>query len=259
MLMDSLGRSEALNIGQASIYLDACFLLKLADKSDPLHNDIVQLAKSWGSNDSIVGISSHVYGEVVHNLFIRIVLEAIYLREKQKQGATLTTRQVNKIVDTSLVDRLIGSCSPGELAQYVSHVDLTLRRITNNRNVRFSMYNRGMNITYLIKGLKRNPDYIESYRGSIKKFYEKASALFDTLMYTVVKGYKLRVSMERSDLSCIQRAKYNIDWYQLDAHDAIHLAIAMKNGYEYFVTTDSDYFLSSYVPNLKATKLIIIA
>ncbi|NNU83783.1 hypothetical protein ETC05_07930 [Geobacillus sp. BMUD] len=63
------------NFGQASIYIDACFILSYMDSDDPRGDKVCEILQKW-DHEGIhkLGISTHVFGEVLHNLFIQEVL-----------------------------------------------------------------------------------------------------------------------------------------------------------------------------------------
>ena len=255
--MSTIDMNQALQIKRASIYLDACFLLILSDKSDPRYNNIKNLTQTWGLNNNHVGISNHVYGEVVHNFFFRQIFEVLYLRTKERAGHTLTANQLSKIGDRGLADKLITLAGNRAVRAYVAYVDDILagraRRIDS-----IYQFHR-LRISSIIKQLKKDASYVSTYRTHLNFHYEAAADLFDVVIKLLKIGYKLDFSWENSDEDLVSQARNHIAWYQLDAHDAIHFAVARTNGYEFIVTTDSDYSISSYTPIIKNTKIIHIA
>ena len=255
--MSTIDMNSALQIMQASIYLDACFLLILSDTSDPRYSNIKNLTQTWGINGNHVGISNHVYGGGKNTIFFRQIFEVLYLRTKELAGAALTSNQLSKIGDRGLADKLITLAGTRGVREYVNYVDDIMagraRRIDS-----IYQFHR-LRISSIIKQLKKDANYISTYRTHLNFHYEAAADLFDVVIKLLKIGYNLDFSWESSDENLVSKARNHISWYQLDAHDAIHFAVARTNGYEFIVTTDSDYLLSSYKPVIKNTKIIHIA
>lgn len=142
---------------------------------------------------------------------------------------------------------------------YVYHVDqaLNVARNAPSPYSHFSFYK--INVNSLVKLLKKDTSYASTYRKPLNHHYQVAADRFKILIYVIEHAYRQKISWEITDRNLIDRTHTNIVNYQLDAHDAIHFAIAMKNNYTYLITTDGDYVKSSYTPNLKQTKIIHIS
>ena len=238
-----------LRYGQASVFLDACFLLVFSDASDPRNMSVEKLVLHWAGNGiKKVGISSHVYGEVVHNLFKRQIMEALYLAgEELLYGRKLSAEQQLQRGDLELADQMVALVG-------VSKVRALVRHVRSGRPVsRFHV-----NVPRLIKQIKEDPMYVTRYRRSLSGHYEWTKNVFPNVVHTLtamgidVQWETFLPEKDRPDVEFI------LSSYQLDVHDAIHFAISKNRGYQYLATLDKDYLLSSYVPNLRATRIIHI-
>ncbi|MFC0296452.1 hypothetical protein [Geobacillus jurassicus] len=126
------------HFGQASIYIDACFILSYMDSDDRRGDKVCEIPQKW-HNEGVakLGISTHVFGEVVHNLLIQEILLPLEIYHKNQSNLRPKSRHNHHL---------------GELEESVSF----LYNVWKKHIPSFYKKNVSINISELIKLVKMN-------------------------------------------------------------------------------------------------------
>lgn len=224
---------------QASIYIDACFILAYMDSDDPRGDKVCEiLQKCHDEGVAKLGISSHVFGEVVHNLFIQEILLPLEIYHQKQSNAKLKSHPDYQL---------------GQLEESVSFLyNVWKRQIRNFYNKKFSI-----NISNLIKSVKA--DY-PSQRSKLQIFYNNAIERYNEFLSHISKDF--HIEFLSTDLNIQNLALSQMRLFQSEAYDALHYAIAIYNDYNYFATLDGDFVHNLYSESSTATnttKIVKIA
>jgi predicted nucleic acid-binding protein len=227
-IIDSDG-VKYLDFNQASIAVDACFLLAYLDADDPRGDKVSVLLDKW-SNDKIseLVITNKVAAETIHNLFKNNIRDVLYLIHKMNTkryrpnpkeleiiGDLNTARNLTKYVPRTKLDELV---IQGELYY---------------------------NIGNILKDFKAN----EVNREGLHTYYNHAVETFQGTIRDLSIDLNINVTTPNLDNIVIQETALSImRIQQLDVFDAFHIASSTLNGCNYFATLDSD-FIHTYYSN----------
>ncbi|QWU18564.1 hypothetical protein SAMN04487895_10376 [Paenibacillus sophorae] len=245
-LVISYEDARTISFHQASVNIDACFLLAYIDSDDSRGDKVAEILDQW-SDDGIehIGISNHVVGEVIHNIFknrIRQVLSLAY--KKYKSSRTKRPYTFNKEEESIIGDY--------RTADYMRSIvpERALENLISRNELSYS-------IEILLKEYKsRYPTYTEHltqyYSDSTLKFNETINGLRNDLGIPIIFPY--------SDESVMWEAFESTSTEQLGIYDAFHMAISRHHNFDYFATLDGD-FVSNYlnIARVTDTKIIKVA
>ena len=223
------------NFQQASIYIDACFILAYMNSDDPRGDKVCEMLQKWqGEGIAQLGISSHVFGEVIHQLFIQEILFPLEIYHNMQLHRKLKSRP-----DVQL----------GQLEEPISFLyDIWKKEIP-----RFYKNNIVVNVSRLIKSVKNR---YPSQRNKLQIFYNHAIDRYNEFMNALRNDFHVSFLPTNTDIQQLTFAQMKL--LQLEVYDALHYAIAMYNGYDYFATLDGDFAHQLYSENSK-TKILKIA
>jgi predicted nucleic acid-binding protein len=224
---------------QASIYIDACFILAYMDSDDPRGDKVCEILQKWhGEGVAKLGISSHVFGEVVHNLFIQEILLPLEIYHQKQSNPKLKSHPDYQL---------------GRLEESVSFLySVSKRQIRNFYNKNFSI-----NISNLIKSIKK--DY-PSQRSKLQIFYNNAIERYNEFLSHISEDFHIEFLSTDSNIQNLALSQMRL--FQLEAYDALHYAIAIYNDYNYFATLDGDFVHNLYSESstsTNTTKIVKIA
>ncbi|WP_167577965.1 PIN domain-containing protein [Ammoniphilus sp. YIM 78166] len=210
------------NFRQASIYLDACFILAFLDEEHPRCNDVSNLVMQWyDMGIDKIGLSNHIYSEVVFNLFknrIIRVLELSHLMATRRK--VLSDEEALEIGDISTANYLRGLVSKDKLERIVNkkkpyHIDV-------------------MEIIKIVKVSNK-------HRVNLSIYYDSAINAYESFVRDLQESFNFETDFLNSDfISQIGASRLSTN-FLLDIYDALHLAIAEQHGYSYLATLDSDF------------------
>lgn len=226
------------DFSRASIYIDACFFLAYLDSENEKGDKAAHLIDLWEkSNVTKVGFSNHTFIEVVNNIFNNRVMTAMVLQRRFNKNVPLDSDEVSMIGDRGLANRLIQLAGEDRLDRYIAGED-----------VRFY-------VPRLIKDIKAERHYRSQldfhYNGALDEFRELVQ------IFTLK---NIRLDYPASEAVDQHLANSMMRTMQLDAPDALHLAVATNHEYGYFITMDSDFTNSHYSgPQLCAVTIIDLA
>ena len=214
----------------SSIFLDACLILAFLDQHDRRHPKVLKMFRKW-KRDRIekLGISSCVFAEVVHNLFLIQIKAAMALQLKQTAGQALTPDESHRL-------------GPPALAQHL----LTLQKQRINQHLPSTP-------STLVKQVKRIPHL----RGSLTHHYNLAVNDFSRFLRMMI-AFGFHVEFPH-DQGLLPLASSYVRLFQLDAYDALHLAVSTSHDYDYLATLDNDFVHDFYTLGPIRTKILKIA
>ena len=236
---------QTMKFTQASVYIDACFILAYLDANDFRGDHVSYTLEKWkNDNISIIAISNHVYSEVVHTLFknhIRNVIFLAYKINKSKVGKRApfkpTEDQITTVGDFETANRLLRLIPLNKLELFMKTGELIY------------------SIDNLIKEYKAQyPDH----RDPLQNYYDKALEVFNQFIYSLTSIFNFKVEIAISDEDVMNLSQVYMRLLQLEATDALHIAITMKNEYNYFATLDNDFVTNYYENDQTLQKLRII-
>jgi predicted nucleic acid-binding protein len=220
---------------QASIYIDACFILAYMNSDDSRGDKVCQILEKWhGEGITKLGISSHVFGEVVHNLFIQEILLPLEIYHKKQLNPRLKSHPDYQL---------------GKLEESVSFLYGVWRKVIP----RFYKKDFNVNISDLIKSVKTN---YPSQRSKLQIFYNNAIDRYNEFLSGIRNDFTIEFLDTNSDIQDLALSQMRL--LQLEAYDALHYAIAMYNGYDYFATLDGDFVHNLYGES-PTTRIVKIA
>lgn len=215
-------------------YVDACFLLTMTQVNDSRNQAVIDFIQESGENNVTYTISNHVYTEVYNNIFKFIVKRALSTFRRYQSIIHKKNGRIDFIPENER-DYLVEL----EAVQYLNK--------TAAHNFTYYKQNpEGLYIPDLIKEAKSNENKIHL----LDCFYNKAKDLYDGIIL-IIERQGVNFSHLDSNENDLQNAiNYQLS-YQLDSSDSLHLAIAINNGCDKFITLDGDFThprLSSHVP-----------
>ncbi|MGB8955627.1 MAG: hypothetical protein WCC10_09645 [Tumebacillaceae bacterium] len=237
-------RAMYMDFSQASVYLDACFILSYFDlsekegKSETIH----ALVNQWRDGGvRKVGISNHVFEEVVYNLLkdeVHTVLYLYHLKVNQsKYGVKLTKDQLDRLGDENVAKQLYG----------LIDTRIIDRRIRDKKT--------SINVRDLMKDAKSTV----FPRSALHRFYQNAVTRFSNLLFAWRVYFNIEVENLISETPESDLAQSFMRFYQLDPTDSLHLGIAAVHEYDYFLTLDHDFVHNFYTAELGNLKVLQIA
>ncbi|MDF9843709.1 MULTISPECIES: PIN domain-containing protein [unclassified Paenibacillus] len=231
------------NFEQASVFLDACFLLTLLNDEDdrkPLALDILQRLQD--SDGSRIVISNHIVTEVIHNIFKTIIRNVLYIKHRWDQTGV-------KPSETEMA--LLGDLGTANCLRQI----ILNHRKENMLNEFLTTGELYFNVDKLVKELKNN---FPGFRDGLTQYYIKAVNTFINLKsdieemgFDVIIGSSTDFEYELALDFCSK--------FQLESYDAIHLVMAETNGCQYLITFDGDFNNDYYEENYNNVKIIMPA
>lgn len=221
---------SGVSFARSSIFLDACLILSFLDHHDRRHPKVLRMFRKW-KRDRIekIGISSCVFAEVVHNLFLIQIKSAMALQRKQTAGQTLTPYESHRLGSARLTHHLI---------------QLHTQRMNQHLPATPSA---------LVKQVKKMPHL----RDSLTHHYNLAVSDFSRFLRMMI-AFGFHVEFPR-DHDVLPLASSYIRLFQLDAYDALHLAVSTSHQYDYLATLDNDFVHDFYTRVQICTRILKIA
>jgi predicted nucleic acid-binding protein len=226
------------DFSQASIAIDACFLLAYLDTDDPRGDKVSLLLDRW-SKDKIneLVITNKIAAEIIHNLFKNNIRNVLYLIHKMNTQKHRPTNDELKIIGDMTTARNLTKYVPkSKLEELIKCGELNYR------------------IGTILKNFKAN----ESYREGLHFYYNHAVETFQGTIRDFSTDHSINVTTPDLDDNDVQELALNLmRMQQLDVFDAFHIASSTINGCHYFATLDSD-FIHSYYTEESIGKLKIL-
>lgn len=212
---------------QASVYVDACFLLAFLDENGDDDGELVErvLVKMQNDNIKELLISNHVFSEVVQHLFIGHIYNVVYLAYRKFHLGEDLSNEENGILGDPFVAR--------KLMQLME--TRQLERFRQNGQV-------------FIPVKKIIKTYKERYqdRDSLNHYYDSVVQTFNLLFSSISDLFKIEVKYVSSDETTFYLAQEFMSELQLEVKDSLHLAVAKQHGANYFATLDGDFVHDFY-------------
>ncbi|WP_052144936.1 hypothetical protein [Halalkalibacter okhensis] len=226
---------------QASIYMDACFILAYLDSKDARGDKVANIMEKWDKDGiDCVAISNLVMSEVVHNLFkneIRNVLALTHKILKREKGRsfTPTAEELDVLNDFETAKRLTSLIPKSKLDDLIrtGQLHYSIEELLKQYKIRFP--------------LDRDP---------LHHYYNKSVDSYNAF----VEGIGFKVLTPDSGFSTQLAASSYIKLFQLSPYDAFHLALAAENHFDYLATLDSDFVHNYYTKeNIGFFKVLKVA
>ncbi|MBU9714097.1 hypothetical protein [Evansella tamaricis] len=219
---------ECTDFKQASIYLDACFILAYLDSNDARGDKVADIIDKW-NRDGIkeLSISNHVISEVVHNLLKLYIRNVLAIGYKIKQ----TSQSISPYIPSKDEQELVGDI-------------LTARRLTDliPTHLLTTLMKTG-ELRYSIEDLLKQ--YKLTYpndRDTLSHYYNKSIERFNEFISGL--GFKTRILVSDREIKDLSFSHMRL--FQLSSTDAMHIALTVKNEIDYFATLDSDFVHTYY-------------
>lgn len=239
---------EALDIdfGQASICLDACFILAFLDSEDRRGDAVGNIMVKW-QNDGIgkVGIPNQVYSEVVHNLFKNNIIKALVSARKYQLNMGKEKRNKYKF---TLEEKTLAEMK----------ISQDLLRFTPQNPI-MDIVNRRRSIIPVSDILKEYKRTFPQSRSMLAPFYNGALHTMHKFIDTLTNdfGFKLHFLDLNEDTKDLAESYMTL--FQLEIFDAMHLASSQYNYFDYFATLDRDFVHNLYDSEKFKLKILNIA
>lgn len=217
---------------QASLYyLDACFFITFMNLTDSRHSIVKQCVDDWSQLEEKpkIGISNHVFSEVVNGIFNFVVKRALSTYKKYQSLIHNNPNNPITRIPQNEQDYLID----------LSAIQFLNKKATQNKEL-FPEYLRNpksIDVKELIKVAKED----ERRRDFLNCFYQRTIQVWKGLLYIFQTKKNLQIMFLDSNKQDQDLAQLFMQGYQLDSTDAIHLAIAFSNGCGKFITLDGDF------------------
>jgi predicted nucleic acid-binding protein len=223
------------DFSKASIYLDACFIIKSLDQnSSALKTKVISLLEKWADSDDInILLSPYTASEVIHIILKNLIYRAIELENKKVNGT-----------DMNILEQTYYRMIPATSLLYSCVDKNALKQIIESPD------NSYINVTKLLKDVKSkcSPSELQS----LNFYYHQAVNTF----LTHLSGWK-RLGLKNIHIINLNEDVYNtalmyIQAFLLETNDAFHLASTenfkkTNPGTEtYFVTLDKDFTTSMF-------------
>ncbi|WP_078430512.1 type II toxin-antitoxin system VapC family toxin [Alkalihalobacterium alkalinitrilicum] len=213
------------NIMQASVYVDACFILAYLDEDDERTDKVANFIDNWSNNQIKMGISSHIFAEVVGVLLINKVERSLAIYTDHTDDIELYG--LSKLSEEDQRDIL-----SVEAAKNLYEIKESIKQKNNNEGEEHKVTARD-----ILKVGKRH----EKRKELLEIFYGYSLQMFEEFIYNMQEHFSIEVEILSTDYSTIETASQYIRLHKLESYDAIHLTMAKKNSYDYFVTLDKDF------------------
>ncbi|WP_245629797.1 PIN domain-containing protein [Domibacillus robiginosus] len=212
---------------QASIYVDACFLLAFLDENGGEDGELVErvLTKLQADKINKLLISNHVFSEVVQHLFIGHIYNIIYIAYRKFQLRERVSEKENEYLGNPFIAQ--------KLMQLVD--SQKLERIQSGKEVYIP-------VKETIKAYKER--YID--RNELNYYYESVLKTFNDLLINLSELFEIEIAHVASDEKTFHLAEGFIKELQLEVKDALHLAVAKQHEADYFATLDGDFVHNFY-------------
>lgn len=234
------------NFGQASICLDACFILAFLDSNDPRGDNAAKVLEKWFRDGiSKIGIANDVYSEVVHNLLKNEIGKAVVAAKKVHQNSQ---KEIKKKHILTLEESQLGRLDVSKRLLNYSPQDIVQNLLKGRRAT--------LPVTQIIKDYKKNYPLL---RSELTIFYENSLKKAQEFVQTLTDKFKFEVNFLYSDEDIKNIADSYIKFFQLEIFDAMHLANSHYNGYDYFATLDSDFVHNLYSKASLSSRILSIA
>lgn len=214
------------NFKQTSINLDACFILSYLDTTDFRGERVDRMLELWKEHSIIkIGISNHVFGEVVHQLFRSYILESItmiYRRDILKRK--LDPDQTGSILNEEVAREFLNMCDKEQL-----------KRLERGH---FS----GINVGKLVKEIKN----MGEIRKGLDVYYNIALDKYSEFEQLLVSDMDFKIEHITSDNNTRDIANSIMRTSQLEILDSLHIALTVQHNYDFFATMDEDFVHNYY-------------
>lgn len=230
------------DFSQASVYLDACFILGYLDTKHPYITRIDALIDKWIDCGVTVGISNHVFQEVVNTLLINeihTVIELAYLKNSSNPIHQKIWEKQNEVEHDRMGDEGV--------AKQLLHLA---------GKERVQKRYQGYNVTINVKDLLKQAKSHISDREKLNRYYQNALHVYNAFLEGLA-DLGIAVRHLESDHLALDTAKAYMQLFQLEPADALHLALARVNEFDYLVTLDSDYVHNLYRKELTGPTQIL--
>ncbi|WP_240035260.1 hypothetical protein [Neobacillus notoginsengisoli] len=239
---------EALGIdfGQASICLDACFILAFLDSNDFRGDAVGNLMAKWQADGvEKIGIPYQVHSEVIHNLFKNNVIKAL-VAAKKFQLNQIKSRKIKYSLTEE--ERLFGGQKvTQDLLRFAPMQTIT--EIINGRRASVPVSN-------ILKEYKK---IFPKSRPSLTSIYKSALDKMNQFISTLTNDFGFKVEWLVLDQNITDIAESYMTLFQLEIFDAMHLASSQYNYYHYFATLDRDFVHTLYDSEKLTLKIVNIA
>jgi predicted nucleic acid-binding protein len=226
--------NEVETFSQASIYLDACFILAYLDSDHDKSNACADLIDYWSDEGVTLGISRLTFVEVTNRILqsgilgsIQVYNEHQYVLDTKRNGImSLPTEERRKLIDVDAARMLY--------------------RMAKRENV-LKWYNKEISVPVrdLLKQAKQSPN-----RGLLDPYYNFAVEVFTGFIFSMTQDFGFQLKILESDPppsnTDFHATMQYIRLLQLEPFDALHLALANLHGYQYLATLDGDFVHQGY-------------
>lgn len=216
------------DVTQASVYLDACFILAAINVDDHRHDLVMRVLDHMTDQGIRWVTNTHVSTEVVNNLFKIKILRALQLYHEYvtipvHRRRPLTAEQNDELIDLQAI-------------KAIYHQAKATGYLTSGRNntVRVNPYD----LMKFLKQLPRQRLLLSSFYKSARSTYLGFKELLEDYGFTIDYGF-LDENIEGLALAYTYL-------YQVDMADAVHLASARWYQCDLFLTLDSDFEVGNY-------------
>jgi predicted nucleic acid-binding protein len=223
------------NFGQASICVDACFILAFLDSNDARGDAVGNVLVKW-QQDGIekIGIPVQVFMEVVHNLMKNSVLKAVKSAAKHQntigRGRKILLSHEEKALSQMGFSKALLRFTPKEAVQ----------RILQGKSLAHP-------VSEIIKDFKRT---LPDRRTELTPLYQESVKVINGFIETLTNDFEFKVDILGIDIDSKDAAVSYMSLFQLEIFDAMHLASTYFHSYDYFATLDRDFTHNLYTANL---------
>lgn len=232
------------NFEQASVFLDACFILTLKDENNPKKRDKAEqlLDKMQNENCERLVISNHIMTEVVHNIFKRRIRNVLFLKHRwDRTGQRPSDNEMTVLGNLGTANSL-KSIIVNDRKEYL--LDMLLKE----EELYYS-------IDKLVKTLKKD---FPIYREGLSIYYHESVAEYLQLINDLeLMGFDIVVCNSTSEDHDFA-LQFTSD-YQLEAYDSIHLVLAETSDCKYLITFDGDFKNDYYEQDYNKVQVIVFA
>lgn len=215
-------------VTQASVYLDACFILAAINIDDHRYELVMKVLDHMADQGIRLVTNAHVTSEVVSNLLKIKILRALqvyheYISIPPNRQRPLTAEQNKELIHFAATKAIYDQAK----AKGFLNVD-------NRRKVNCNPYN-------LLKFLKQLP----RQRVLLAHFYKSAQSTYREFKELLRDyGFTIEYGVAGEDTELLALAYTHL--YQLDMPDALHLACARWERCDLFLTLDGDFEVGNY-------------
>lgn len=220
---------EQLDFSEASIYLDACFIIKVLEDESSLRKKVNSLLAKWSRLNVDIFLSPFTASEVIHALLKRNIYSAIEMEYKKTNNMPMSNWE-----------KMRYHTYPSSALLY-HHVE---ERVLNQfiRAPRSSF----IDVASLLKRVKNSCK--DGELESLSFYYTHAVETFDALLKTWEHLGLTNIHILELSRDIYDNALVFIQSLLLETNDAFHFACAESLSTEdketYFVTLDRDFITS---------------